>query len=186
MYRRWMRRPWFVLFLGVSLGVTICAAALVGFLAGRQTGGRIQLPETLLHASATESGDTMAIATGLIDEGVEGLFILDFITGNLQVAVINPRTGQLGGLYFHNVAADLGTQQGKAPKYLIVTGEYMYRSFTGNVRPAQSIVYVADATSGRYAAYMLPWDRQASSYNFAQVNPMILLGKGLARNVPVE
>jgi hypothetical protein len=188
MFEQWTRRPWFMLGLGVTLGVLVCAAAFTGLVAGGYAASLrgFQFPKPVLHASATESTDSMAIATGLIDEGVEGLFVLDFVTGNLQVAVINPRTGQLGGLYHHNVAADLGAQQGKAPKYLLVTGQAMFRSFTGNIRPAQSIVYIADSTSGRYAAYMLPWDRQAASYNFAQVNPLVLLGKGMARNVPVE
>ena len=170
--------------VGVSLGIGMLVGALVVVGQRASSGGSIFGPETVLNATATESSDSMAIATGFIDEDVEGLFVLDFITGNLQVFVINPRSGQLGGMYAHNVAADLGAQ--KAPKYLLVTGQAMWRSFTGNVRPAQSIVYVADSTTGRYAAYMLPWNRQAASYNFAQVNPLVLIGKGTARNVPLE
>lgn len=188
MHSRKLGRSWMMLGLGFLAGLSLGAGMLIGVLLAVRSGasgsGSIFGPETVLNASATVSSDSMAMATGLIDEGVEGLFVLDFVTGNLQVFVMNPRTGQLGGMFAHNVAADLGTQ--KAPKYLMVTGQAMWRSYTGNVRPAQSIVYVADSNTGRYAAYMMPWNRQASSYNFAQVNPLIRIGVGTARTVPLE
>ena len=122
--------------VGISLGIGMLVGALIVVGKGASSGGSLFGPETLLNATATESSDSMAIATGFIDEDVEGLFVLDFITGNLQVFVINPRSGQLGGMYAHNVAAVLGAQ--KAPKYLLVTGQAMSHWFTGNVRPARS------------------------------------------------
>jgi hypothetical protein len=177
-----------MLMLGVTVGVVVCVGSLVGYLVGRYAApaGGLAWPESVLQASATESSDSMAIATGMIADGVEGLFVLDFVTGNLQVWVINPLSGAWGGLYTRNVAADLGTQQGKAPKYLMVTGQAAFRSNTSNVRPAQSILYIADSTSGQFIAYMLPWNSQASTYNFAQQNPLIIIGRGLVRNLPIE
>ena len=147
----------------------------------------LSFPAHLLHATATDGSSTMAIATGPIDEGVEGLFVLDFITGELQCSVLNPRTGTLGGLFKHNVTLDLGVEQGKQPHYMMVTGVANFRPAAGgNVRPASSVVYVADANTGNYAAYWLPWNRQAQQYNYAQMSPMMLLGKGSARNVAIE
>jgi len=142
----------------------------------------------LLQASATDSTSSMAIATGHIADGVEGLFVLDFITGNLQCQVLNPRTGGAGGLYRHNVSGDLGVQQGKQPRYLMATGTADFRVQSGNVKPAGCILYVADANTGRYAAYMLPWNKAIAQQRTGQVqiNPMIMLFTGNVRNVVVE
>ena len=186
MYKQLTQKPWFMLATGLALGLLVGCGMLIGALAAKSTSNRLEFPERLLHATATHGSTTMAVATGPIDDGVEGLFVLDFITGELQCSVLNPRSGKLGGLYKHNVVADLGVEQGKSPKYLMVTGVANFRYTGGNVRPADSVVYVADANTGRYAAYMMPWNRGAAQYNFAQVNPMILLGKGTARNVEIE
>jgi hypothetical protein len=48
--------------------------------------------------------------------------------------------------------------------------------------PADSLVYVADANTGQFAAYALPWNRQAAARATPQVADMIVVGKGSARN----
>jgi hypothetical protein len=182
MLRSLTKTSWLMLSIGLALGISLGVA-----ITSWQSSSQLQLPETLLNATASHGGKTMAIATGPIADGVEGLFVLDFITGELTCSVMNPRTGAIGGAYQHNVVADLGVEQGKQPDYLMVTGAAEFRyAQGGNVRPAQSVVYIADGNTGRYAAYMLPWNRQAAQFNFAQVNPMILLGKASARNIEVE
>ena len=92
----------------------------------------------------------------------------------------------MGGAFRANVVADLGVEQGKAPQYLMVTGAANFRTMGGNILPAESVVYVADANTGRYVGYWLPWNRQAAQYNFAQASPMQVLGTGSARNIQVE
>ncbi len=181
MLSRLTRTPWLVLTLGVLFGGVLGAVAAIQFATPR-----IAFPQTLLNATATHGGTTMAMATGPIAGGVEGLFLLDYITGELTCSVLNPRTGALGGAFRANVVADLGVEQGKQPQYLMVTGAATFRTQGGNVQPAQSVVYVADANTGRYVGYWLPWNRQAESYNFTQASPMIVLGKGTARNIQIE
>ena len=68
----------------------------------------------------------------------------------------------------------------------MVTGTAQFVTGGGNVKPADSLVYVADANTGRYVVYWLPWNRQAQQYLVAQANPMLVLGKGSARNLQVE
>lgn len=171
-----------VLGLLVSLGATFGALGAWGYFAA----DRVRAMEEQLHALATHGGDSLAIATGLIDEGVEGMFILDYITGDLTCQVLNPRTGTLGGLFRQNVVTDLGVEQGKQPKYLLVTGGLEIRQNISNIRPARSIVYVADSNTGRYVAYMLPWNQQLANAGGAQAAPMIAVGRGTARNAIVE
>ena len=172
---------WTLLVFGLALGAMMGAVVAFQF-----SSPRIELPATLLNASATHGGTTMAIATGPIQDGVEGVFILDFITGELTCSVLNPRTGTMGGAYRANVVTDLGVEQGKQPQYLMVTGAANFRTQGANVAPAESIVYVADANTGHYVAYWLPWNKTAAQYNFAQASAMIVLGKGSARNIQVE
>jgi expansin (peptidoglycan-binding protein) len=172
---------WTLLLSGLTLGAILGAVVMHQF-----SSPRVQFPTTLLNATATHGGTTMAIATGPIQEGVEGFFVLDFITGDLTCSVLNPRTGQLGGAYKANVVADLGVEQGKQPQYLMVTGAANFRTQGGNIAPAESVVYVADANTGRYVGYWLPWNKTAAQYNFAQASPMVVLGTGSARNIQVE
>ena len=177
-----------MLVLGLFVGLTISVAATFATLAswGYLKRGKTQMLEQQLHAMATHGADSMAIATGEIDEGVEGVFILDFITGELTCQVLNARTGLLGGLFRQNVVADLGVEQGKQPKYLLVTGGLEIRQNISNVRPARSIVYVADSNSGRYVAYVLPWNPQLANAGGAQASAMIPIGRGSARNAVLE
>jgi hypothetical protein len=172
-------------FLGVGLGLLIGTGMLVGTTLTASLNPFTAL-EKDLHAAATHGGDTMAIATGLIDEGVEGVFILDFITGELTCQVLNPRTGTLAGLYKRMVSGDLGVQQGKQPKYLMVTGGLRVRQNISNVKPAETVVYVADANTGRYVAYLLPWNKAAFSQNVVQAADIIPIGQGSARNIALE
>ena len=172
---------------GLALGMSVGIGMLIGALVSSPKATNApQFPAELLHASATDSSNTMAIATGHIADGVEGFFVLDFITGYLECKVLNPRTGGAGGIFRHNVSADLAIPQGKQPRYLLATGVADFRVSGGNVRPAGCIVYVADANTGNYAAYAMPWDRAAAQYNAAQVNPMLRLYTGSARNIVAE
>ncbi len=184
---RFVDRPWLMLGAGLTMGLLVGVGMVIGVLYGIQyRTANIPFPATILNATASHGGKTMALATGPIHQDVEGLFVLDFLTGELQCSVLNPRTGQLGGLYRHNVVQDLGVEAGKQPSYLMVTGVANMRNSAGNFTPAKSVVYVADANTGAYAAYLLPWNRAASQYNFAQANPMILMGRGSARSIVVE
>ncbi len=181
MLRHLKQNRWAFLAAGLMLG---CIGG--GVVAYQFKTPQLQLPQTLLNATATHGGTTMAIATGPIDEGVEGFFVLDFITGELTCSVLNPRNGAMGGAYRTNVVEHLGVEQGKQPQYLMVTGAANFRTTGGNVRPAQSVVYVADANTGRYVGFWLPWNRAAAQYNFTQANPMLVLGTGSARNIQLE
>jgi hypothetical protein len=188
MLRKFNTRSSWMLVCGLFVGLAMSAVATVGTLAawGYLEDGKVRLMEEQLHAVATHGAESMAIATGVIDENVEGVFILDFITGDLTCQVLNPRSGLLGGVFKQNVVIDLGVEQGKQPKYLLATGGLEVRQNISNVRPARSLVYVADSNTGRYVAYMLPWSPQLANAGAAQAAPMVAIGRGSARNAVVE
>lgn len=156
-----------------------CAALATGFWLGRQPSPASPLPP--LMAAAAAASDTMAVATGPIGRDSEGIFFLDFITGDLQCLVYYPRAGGFGAHYFGNVLPHLGGG-GKNSKYLMVTGQALVSSSTGGARPAASLVYVTDTTTGMFATYAIPWDQTAESGGRAQSGALIYVGGGPIRN----
>lgn len=134
----------------------------------------------LLAASAA-STDTMAVATGPISEDAEGIFFLDFITGDLQCLVYYPRYRGFGAYFATNVLQRLGGG-GKNSQYILVTGGAVTRTNTAGARPGSSLVYVTDATSGMFAAYEVPWNRTAESSGRQQSGSLLYVGGGPVRN----
>jgi hypothetical protein len=121
-------------------------------------------PSVPLHASATHGIDKFAIATGLVDSSVEALYFLDFLTGDMRAAVINPKNGKFNAFFTRNIAADF-QGAGRNSGYLMVTGAVNMPRGSNSFQYADSIVYVAEASTGQVAAYTIPWN---SSLHAAQ------------------
>jgi hypothetical protein len=152
------------------------ATAGVGIVIGLVVGLNIQgiWPSVPLHATATHGLDKFAIATGLVDDRVEALYFLDYLTGDLRAAVIDPKTGKFNSFFTRNIAADFGGA-GRAMGYLLVTGSANMPRGTANFQYAQSIVYVADATTGQVAAYTIPWNssmQAAGKTQYGEFQPL--------------
>lgn len=129
-----------------------------GLLAGLVIGGL--WPSTPLHAVATDRYENFAICTTPLDSDVEGLYFLDFLTGDLKAAVLSVQTGKFNSFFEYNVMQDLGGESVKNPRFLMVSGIANLRRAGGQIQPGQGVIYVAELTSGRVAAYMTPWSRQ--------------------------
>ena len=181
---RWLKRnALFILLAG--LGLFLLSA---GMLAGVVTTFALYQPadpvvELPLFASASDTGETMSLATGPIDDEMEGLFLLDFITGDLACAVLNSRTTKVGALFKTNVIKDLGIEEAKKPAYLMTTGGATFVGRTGSAQPARCVVYVCDQNTGNFGAYSLAWNRTAAQKGVVQSGALILLYKGNARAV---
>ncbi len=158
-----------VLVLGILLGVLLAVALL-----GLGPGVRVE-------ATATQGVDNFAIATGFVDAGVEALYFLDFITGDLRAVIISRRTAEFDALYEYNIQSDFGTQI-KNPKYLMVTGRADLPRGQRSTQLGKSLVYIAEATTGQMYAYALPWDSSASAAGKPQSGKFIPLGGGLIRS----
>jgi len=88
----------------------------------------------------------------------EAVYFLDFLTGDLRGLVVSKMSGAFRAVYTYNVLADLGIDAGKNPRFMMVTGMANLRTRGGtNVLPSKSIIYVAEVTSGKVAAYAVPW-----------------------------
>jgi hypothetical protein len=170
---------------GVIVAGLVVAAGGIGFWMGRSPESNLDRDlaasqiAPFLNASASQGGDDLAVATGPVDEDTEGVFFLDYKTGNLQCWIYYPRSGKFGGKIAGNVAANLSG--GKNAKYLMVTGTSNVRGGTNNARPAASIVYVVNTNSGEFAAYSFPWNESAQNSGQVQAGSFVYVGGGKIR-----
>ena len=133
----------------------LAIGAVLGLIVGLNLSG--VWPSIPLHATATHGLDKFAIATGLVDDSVEAIYFLDFLTGELRAGVINPKSGKFNAVYTRNIATDFGAV-GVSARYLLVTGFADMPRGRANFQYAKSIVYVAEASTGKVAAYTIPWN----------------------------
>lgn len=180
----WLKRN-AVIVLVCGLGLFLVSAGMLAGVAAMVPMQPPQSPlaELPLFATASDTGETMSMATGPIDEEMEGVFFLDFVTGDLACAVLNGRTAQIGGVFKTNVIKDLGIEQAKKPAYLMTTGNATFTGRTGNAQPARCVVYVCDQNTGNFGAYSLTWNRTAAQKGVVQGGGLILLHKDNARAV---
>jgi hypothetical protein len=169
--------------LTFAAGLAIGLAVAVGYAWGTNWG---RGSEVKLNAMSGYGTETFAMVTGPVDDTAEGVFLLDYLTGDLQCYVINPRTGKFGAWFKRNVVADLRVERGKKPSFTMATGMVNFPRGGSLKRPANCVVYVADANTGRFAAYTIPWTPGAFAAVIPQADEMILIDAGIARAVEVR
>jgi hypothetical protein len=141
-----------------SFSSTVWSALAVGgvFLAGLVVGERWAAGPRppVAQAMSSLADQTFAVCTAPIDAATEGLFILDFETGDLTGGVL-AQTGKFAASYRHNVLADLGIEVGavKNQRFMIVPGMV---KMGATARMALSVLYVTDAATGVTVAYGIP------------------------------
>ncbi len=141
-----------------------------------------QNPILSLNADSAVKGKTISMATGAVSEGVEGLYVLDHASGNLQCWILNPRTGAVGGIFQTNILQDLPTDKPGAGDYVMVTGAFIFRApVANNMSPSASICYVADESTGNVVGYSFNFNRQALTRGTMQSGVMAAVCAGPTR-----
>lgn len=172
---------------GIFFGVAGTLLLVVSVAIGYWCGSKHQRQWSSLDLSQVSSaaiGTNMAVATGQVSDEAEGVFFLDYLTGDLQCLVYYPRSGAFGARYYTNVQAQM-PGSGKNAQYLMVTGNAVTNRTSSNLRPANCLVYVTDVNSGIFAAYTVPWSKSAESSSQAQGGPLVFVGGGPIRNYQV-
>ncbi len=177
-----------VLSIGLAVGLLVGVGMMIGTYVtmnqvNHDQNSEIQIPEHLLHASSATTGKSMAMATGPIYEEAEGIFVLDFLTGQLYCWVPNPR-GLADGyqaVYKTNVIDALGVEKGKTPDYILTTGLIQTVGRGAGAAPANCVCYVADCNTGRVAMYTLAFNKAMAKANRPQAGELILMGVAPAR-----
>jgi hypothetical protein len=158
-------------------GVWLVIGILIGLFAGSMA------PNAPLHASATHGEENFALATGEVELGLEGVFFLDMITGELTGYVINQNNGKFTTVYKHNVLKDMGELS--KPRFLMVTRSAGLRQGVGG-RIGRSVIYVAEMNSGKFLAYGIPWAPARAATNLPTAAPFVLLDGGVFRSAAVR
>ena len=129
----------------------------VGLFIGVIIGGLC--PHTPMHATATDRYDTFAVCTGYLEDGLEAIYFLDFLTGDLKAAAVakQPPYG-FNAFFQRNIFQDLQVDPSMNPRFLMVSGMANLRRVGGRQRISGSVVYITEVTTGRCAAYAVPWD----------------------------
>jgi len=93
---------------------------------------------------------------GGITDPLDGVFILDFLTGQLKGAVLNRNKQAFAAFYVRDLAKDFGVAGDEDPHYCIVSG---YSQMNAQQGPAYAsgVLFVGELTSGKVAAYAFPW-----------------------------
>lgn len=159
--------------------------AFVGLVAGVLLMNSRPEQQPIFAAGATET-ENFAICTGPIDGDGEAVYMLDFLTGDLRGAVLNPNNGKFTTVYSYNVVKDLGVDVTKKPQYAMVAGSQVFRRGAGGVQFGDNVVYVAELTSGKVAAYGMPWNRAARSNVALSSNSFVPLDITPFRNVVIR
>lgn len=114
-------------------------------------------PHEPAFAFATDRGQKFALLTGPAGPPeMEGVFLLDFLTGNLQGHILNTRVGQFTRSYARNIGADFELDAKTDPQWAIVSGSGQLAAARGTQWGA-CLIYVAELTSGKVIAYAYPY-----------------------------
>ncbi len=162
-----------LLVLGIFVGVVVS----VGWY-GLGQGVQVQ-------ATATHGEDNFAIATGFVDMEIEAFYFLDFLTGDLRAAVVSRRTGDFVAFFEKNILDDFGTL-GKNPKFLMVTGMANIPRGQAPFQLGNSLIYVAEASSGTVNAYALPWNASLNNKGQPQRGTFVRIAGGSFRTAFVR
>ena len=122
-------------------------------------------PHEPVAATATDRDARFAMTTIPVKDvtisgfrdNLDGVFVLDFLTGRLTGAVLNNKVGRFSHAYFRNVAADFNVDPNAGnPAYAIVAGNTGLVSTRG-VTFANGTIYIGEMNSGFVHAYAFPY-----------------------------
>lgn len=136
-------------------------------------------------ATATHGEANFAIATGYVDQQLEAFYFLDFLTGDLRAAVVSRRTGAFVAFFEKNILEDFASTS-KNPKYLMVTGVANIPRGQAPFQVGNSLIYIAEASSGEVNAYALPWNSSLSAKGAPQSGKFVRLAGGSFRTAFVR
>lgn len=91
-----------------------------------------------------------------INDPIDGVFILDFLTGQLRGAVLNRQQAKFTSFYLIDLTKEFGTSANAKPKYAVATGNGQLNN-QGGVNLASGVIYIAELTTGKCLAYTFPW-----------------------------
>ncbi len=117
------------------------------------------LSPTPVAASATDHDGDFIMATGLMNDGIEGVFLLDPVTQQLNCTVLRVdakgSAANLNTFFQRDLAVDFDLKNIKKPKFIMATG---LGSIPRGRGPGygRSVVYVTETSTGKMICYAVP------------------------------
>ncbi len=134
-------------------------------------------PHEPAHATTNDRSAKFGIMTCPVQPGLagvspelEGVFVLDYLTGRLSGAVLSPKNGKFMHAYYRNVAADFQVNPNTEAVYAMVAGRNQMLA-KGGVPLATGVVYVAELSSGKVGAYAFPYAESRGPVAPIQMEP---------------
>ncbi len=112
-------------------------------------------PNRPLTAAVSDRNEKFGMCTVTMTEGLEAVFVLDFLTGRLTGACLGKQGNGFVVFFAADAAADLSVKTAK-PQYAMTTGFASIRG-TPAAQPAASVIYVAELNSGTVGCYAIPF-----------------------------
>lgn len=94
-------------------------------------------------------------AAGITDP-LDGVFVLDFLTGQLKGAVLNRAAAAFTSFYYIDLTKEFGIEPGQSARYAIASGYGQINNRSG-VTFASGTIYIGEYTTGKILAYSFPW-----------------------------
>jgi hypothetical protein len=95
-----------------------------------------------------------------LHNGIEAVVVLDPSAFTLTGYVLNRHTGKFFARYYYGrLAGDFGLAAVNQPQFTINGGTTDFAGSASSTRLADAVVYVAEHSTGKVAAYGLPCDR---------------------------
>jgi len=98
----------------------------------------------------------VGVSAAGINDPMDAVFILDFLTGQLKGAALNRQIGRFASFYFRDLSKDFEVDGDADPHYCMVSG-YSQMPNQNNVSMASGMLFVGELTSGKVAGYSFPW-----------------------------
>jgi hypothetical protein len=110
---------------------------------------------------------------------------LDFLTGELRALVLGRQVGGVSGIYTINIANHLNIDNAKNPRYMMVTGMVSLRRGGSRMQAGRAVVYVAEVTSGKMGAYVIPWNPSLAAAGQTMTASLVPVATYQFRGTPV-
>jgi hypothetical protein len=136
-----------------------------GLIAGILAGAAVAWtwPHEPAYATTGDRAQHFSMVTIPVSDAVngiinplDGVFVLDFVTGQLRGGVVNRQTGKFASFNFRELAKDFDVNPNQVPEFCMVTGYAQLPNQAG--KPMSSgMIYIGEFNTGKVVAYTFPW-----------------------------
>ncbi|MCA8986873.1 MAG: hypothetical protein KDA78_04495 [Planctomycetaceae bacterium] len=97
------------------------------------------------------------VRTGVVNSS-DAVFVLDFLTGRLFGASVNPQTRKFNQFYFRSILPDFELAPDSRPSFVMSSGLLNIATRGASLKqPSQGGLFIAELTSGKVVAYAFPY-----------------------------